>query len=51
MKLPRPHVSFDTVWALLGSPVKVATIRSTWRVEMPRRNASRISIAPSSARR
>ena len=41
----RSRVSLDTVCALTTSPVNVATTRSSCRVEMPRRNASRISMA------
>src|SRR3954462_14494101 len=36
---------------LTGSPVKVATIRPTWRVEIQRKQACRIRIGTSSARR
>jgi hypothetical protein len=39
------------VVALTTSPVNTATTLPTCRVEMPRKNASRISIATSSARR
>src|SRR5215469_6996528 len=45
----RSRVSFDTVCALTVSPVIVATTLPTCRVEMPRKNASRISSDTSSA--
>jgi hypothetical protein len=47
----RSRVNLDTVVALTTSSVSSATTRPTCRVEMPRKNASRISIATSSARR
>lgn len=43
--------SFETVCALTTSSVRIATTRPTCRVEMPRKNASRISNVTSAARR
>ena len=55
MKLPHRLVQIadqlETVCALTASPLSVATTRPTCRVEMPRKNASRISSASSGARR
>src|SRR5579885_182807 len=50
-KRSRCRLSFETVCALTASSVRIATTRPTCRVEMPRKNASRISSITSAARR